>query len=449
MTRRQLFGAAAGAMLGAQEKTEAPNILFLMPDQWRGMDLGSAGNRQVRTPNLDRLAADGMQFDNAVANTPVCTPARSTLLTGKYPYTTGTAVNDVQLPIQEVTLPEILGRRGYYTGFIGKWHLDGGLRMPGYVPPGSRRQGFDYWAANECSHAYFKQWYFRDDPKRIDIDGYEVFEWTKLGSEFLDNAKDKKQPFCLYMQYGPPHDPYLAPPGYETMYDPAKIELRKNWKAGAKRNGTTKEIAGYYAAIACLDEQIGKILGKLDSLGMSDNTIVFVTSDHGDMLGSQGTFLKRKPWEESVRVPGIFRWPKGIKPGRRSNAPFSHVDAVQTLLGLCGVESPARMHGFDYSGHLRGEGGATPEFSHLMIHTKTELDENGPWRGLRSSKWKYARHEDRPWVLYDLENDPYEMNNLVGDRSQAKQMARFDGVIAAHMAATGDRWDELFDRPYR
>lgn len=448
MTRRQFLGAA-GAAAARGQSDDPPNILFLMPDQWRGMDLGSAGNRQVRTPNLDKLAADGVQFENAVANTPVCTPARSTVLTGRYPHATGTAVNDVRLPIQEVTLPEILRRRGYYTGFIGKWHLDGGLRMPGYVPPGDRRQGFDFWAANECSHAYFKQWYFRDSPDRIDVNGYEVFEWTKLGSEFLETAKNKKQPFCLYVQYGPSHDPYLAPPGYETMYDPSRIELRKNWKEGAKRFGTTRDIAGYYAAIACLDEQIGQLLGKLDGLGMAGNTIVFVTSDHGDMLGSHGTFLKRKPWEESVRVPGIFRWPKGLRAGVRSKAPFSHVDAAPTLLGLAGAESPVPMHGFDYSKHMRGASGATPEFAHLMIYTQTEMNENPPWRGLRSSKWKYARHEEKPWVLYDIENDPFEMNNLASDRAQAKRMEAFDADIARHMAATGDRWDELFDRPYR
>ncbi|MEZ5351196.1 MAG: sulfatase [Bryobacteraceae bacterium] len=449
MTRRQMLGAAAAAIAGAQQNTEPPNILFLMPDQWRGMDLGSAGNRQVRTPNLDKLAADGMQFDNAVANTPVCTPARSTVLTGRYPHATGTAVNDVRLPIHEVTLPEMLRQRGYYTGFIGKWHLDGGLRMPGYVPPGERRQGFDYWAANECSHAYFKQWYFRDDPKRIDIAGYEVFEWTKLGSEFLDNAKNKKQPFCLYMQYGPPHDPYLAPPGYETMYDPAKIEMRKNWKPGAQRNGTSKEIAGYYAAIACLDEQIGQLLGKLDSLGMTGNTIVFVTSDHGDMLGSQELSSSAPVGRKRPVYPVSSAGPTASGRRQCSKAPFSHVDVVPTLLGLCGMETPARMHGHDYSSHVRDGSGETPEFSHLMIYTKTEADEHGPWRGLRSSKWKYARHEDRPWVLYDLENDPYEMNNLAADRSRAKLMAGFDSNIAAQMAATGDRWDELFDRPYR
>ncbi len=433
----------------AAPEAAPPNILFLMPDQWRGMDLGSMGNAQVRTPNLDRLAREGVQFVNCAANTPVCTPARGTLLTGKYPHATATAVNDVRLPIQEVTLPEMLRRRGYYTGFIGKWHLDGGIRMPGFVPPGDRRQGFEFWAANECSHAYFKQWYFRDDPKEIRIDGYEVYAWTDLAIEFLRNSEKRKQPFCLYVQYGPPHDPYLEPPGFEGMYDPSKIELRKNWSAGAKRGGTAKEIAGYYAAIACLDREIGRLLAKLDEMGMKDNTIVFVTSDHGDMLGSQGTFLKRKPWEESVRVPGIFRWPRGLAEGKRSTAPFSHVDVVPTLAGLCGVETPVRMHGHDYSGYLRGKTEQTPEHAHLMIYTNTEMDEHPHWRGLRSEKWKYARHEDRRWMLHDLENDPYEMNNLAGEARHRGLMSRFDAIIAKQMAATGDRWDELKDRPFR
>ena len=446
MRRREFLASLATAAYAA----EPPNILFLMPDQWRGMDLGSMGNQQVRTPHLDKLAADGAQFVNAVANTPVCTPARATLLTGKYPHATSTAVNDVRLPIHEVTMPEILRRHGYYNGFIGKWHLDGGIRMPGFVPPGDRRQGFDFWAANECSHAYFKQWYFRDDAQPIQIPRYEVFEWTDLAIEFLNNAKERRKPFCLSIQYGPPHDPYQVPPGYEGMYEPEKIELRKNWKTGS-RSGSPKDIAGYYAAIACLDQEIGRLLDKLDQLGQRENTIVVVTSDHGDMLGSQGTFLKRKPWEESVRVPGIFRWPAGLKPGLRSTAPFSHVDAVPTLLGLCGVSSPVPMHGYNYAPFLRGQApeASLPEQAMLMIYTPTELNEHPPWRGLRSRSWKYARHQDKPWVLYDLEKDPFEQSNLVADARHRSRIAGFDALIARHMETTGDRWDVLSDRPFR
>ena len=242
-----------------------------MPDQWRGMDLGSMGNTQVRTPNLDKLAREGVHFRNAVANTPVCTPARGTLLTGKYPHSCGVPVNDIPLPAGENTIAKILAERGYYTGFIGKWHLEGGKRLPGFVPPGPRRAGFEYWAANICSHDYFHQQYFRDDPEPIKIAGYDAPGWTDLGIEFLEKARQGGKPFCLYWQPPTPHDPYIAPPGFENLYDPEKIELRKNWKAGAKQHGTKKDIAGYYAAMACLDEQIGRLLKKLDEIGRREN----------------------------------------------------------------------------------------------------------------------------------------------------------------------------------
>jgi arylsulfatase A-like enzyme len=438
MDRRQfLLSAAAMAV-----PERPPNILFIMPDQWRGMDLGCAGNDQVRTPNLDRLAGDGVQL-NAAANCPVCTPARSMLLTGKYPHATRAAVNDVPLPEGEDTIAKILAGRGYYTGFVGKWHLQGGKRQPGFVPPGPRRFGFEFWAANICSHDYFHQHYFRDDPTPIPIEGYDAITWTNLALEFLEKAQARKKPYCLYVQYPSPHDPYLVPPGFEGMYDPATIRLRKNWREGAKRNGTAKDIAGYYAAIACLDREIGRLLARAD-----DNTIVFFTSDHGDMLGSHGTFLKRKPWEESVRVPAIIRWPAGIPQAKLSNGSFSHVDVVPTLLALCGITPPRAMHGFDFSSHLRGRPGRGPNFAHLMIYTSTESGEFGPWRGLRSREYKYAAFRDRPWLLYDLEKDPYEMNNLVDDPQQHNLIRLLHGAVKQQMERTGDRWDEQYDARY-
>jgi arylsulfatase A-like enzyme len=444
---RRSFLQTAAASAFAQPRPAPPNILFIMPDQWRGMDLGSMGNTQVRTPNLDKLAREGVQFRNAVANTPVCTPARGTLLTGKYPHSCGVPVNDIPLPSAESTIAKILAERGYYTGFIGKWHLEGGKRLPGFVPPGPRREGFEYWAANICSHDYFHQQYFRDDPEPIKIPGYDAPGWTNLGIEFLEKARDK--PFCLYWQPPTPHDPYVAPPGFENLYDPEKIELRKNWKAGARQYGRKKDIAGYYAAMACLDEQIGRLLKKLDEIGQRDNTIVFVTSDHGDMQGSHGTFLKRKPWEESVRVPGIFRWPAALKAGRQSDAPFSHVDVVPTLLELCGSRPAPAMQGVSYADYLLGRSQRTPEMAHLMIYTKTEANEFDPWRGVRSRRYKYARFQDKPWMLYDLQKDPYEMSNLVEDASRRKLVARLDAEIERTMRDTGGRWDELKDRPFR
>ncbi len=420
-----------------------------MPDQWRGMDLGSAGNRQVQTPHLDRMAGEGVNLVNAVANSPVCTPARSILLTGKYAYATGTAVNDVPLPSRENTIAEILRDRGFYTGFVGKWHLEGGKRMPGFVPPGERRQGFEFWAANICSHDYFNQVYFRDSPRPIRIAGYDAPAWTDLGIELIERAHGRGQPFLLYLQYPTPHDPYVPPPGLERLYDAGAIILRDNWRAGARRHGSAADIAGYYAAIAGLDREIGRLMRKLDELGLRDNTIVVFTSDHGDMLGSHGTFLKRKPWEESIRVPGIVRWPAQLRGGRKLDAPFSHVDVVPTLLGLCGVPKPPGLHGFDYANYLRGQSNNTPELAHIMSHTKTELGEHRPWRGVRTRRHSYARFQDGPWLLYDLARDPWQTENLASAPAYRSLVRKFDRSISERMRRTGDRWDELQDFPYR
>jgi arylsulfatase A-like enzyme len=452
MTRRGFLEALAAAPLlpaqprvhHSQNKTP-PNILFIMPDQWRGMDLGCMGNSQVRTPNIDRLASQGINFTNAVANCPLCTPARAILQTGRYPHENGMQVNDVPLPLNERGLGTILHERNYLTGFVGKWHLHGGVRMPGFVPPGPRRHGFDFWAANICNHDYFNQQYFRNNPTPIHMQTYEVPAWTDLAIEFLEKAQSGTQPFCLYVDYGPPHDPYQVPPGYEGLYHPAGIQLRPNWQPGAPVFGLAPDIVGYYSAIACLDTQIGRLLARLNDLGLAQNTIVVFTSDHGDMLGSHGTYSKRKPWEESVRVPAIMRMPEVIPAGVTSDAPFSHVDMVPTLLGLSGMRPEPQMQGFDYSSYLRGQSSTTPTFAHLMMYSQTEGGEFPPWRGIRSRKLKYARFQNKPWMLYDLEHDPYEMNNLLKSQSAPPELEHHVNWL---MTTTRDSWTELHDAPY-
>jgi arylsulfatase A-like enzyme len=425
-----------------------PNILYIMPDQWRGMDLGFLGDSPVRTPNLDKLARRGVVFTSAVANTPVCTAARASLLTGQYAHSVGMAVNDLPLDTNVNGIAKMLSKAGYYTGMIGKWHLEGGPRMPGYVTP-TRRQGYEFWAGSICNHDYFRQVYFRDDPSPIRMEEYETFGWTKLAFEFLDLAQQRKQPWFLCMHQGPPHDPYLFPPGFERSYDPAKIPLRPNWRDGAvtangRPTGTREQIAVYYAAIECLDQEIGKVVDRVDMA----NTVVLFFSDHGDMLGSQQMALKRKPWEESCLVPMIFAG-AGIPAGRRTPQPISHIDIVPTLLGVAGLKKTAEMPGFDFSGLLRSSStespNGAPKHSMLMSQGRTEGGQFPPWRGLRTPEWKYARFEDRPWVLYNLKEDRYEQHNLVEDSGFTKLVAGFDAEIAAWQRQFSDSWTEQVD----
>ncbi|UCD28907.1 MAG: sulfatase-like hydrolase/transferase, partial [Planctomycetota bacterium] len=206
---------SAGAIYAADRR---PNIIILMPDQMRGQAMGVAGNPNVITPNIDKLAAQGLYLPNTVANTCVCTPARATILTGTYVHSNGAIVNDLRLQESNITMAEVLAENGYSTGFIGKWHLDGGIRHPGFIPPGPRRQGFQFWAANQCNHNHFNYHYFYDTPDPIKYNEFETKPYADEAIKFIRQNKDK--PFFLWWAVGPPHNPYKAPPKFEKLYNP-------------------------------------------------------------------------------------------------------------------------------------------------------------------------------------------------------------------------------------
>ena len=441
-TRRQFLFSSLAASVSLHAAPLRPNIVFLLPDQLRAQALGCMGNKDVQTPNFDKLAAEGILLKNTFANTPVCCPARAILLTGKYTSGNGMVANDLRLRESEVTIAKILQREGYRTGFIGKWHLDGGPRMPGFVPPGPRRQGFEYWAANECSHAHFNNQYFKNDATPIPMPKFEAEGWTDLALEFLSSAKTDKRPFFVTIQMGPPHDPYKAPPEYFAKYDPAKLELRPNYKK-TDRAPSREQIAHYYGMVTAVDDQLGRMMAKLDELGLRDNTIFIICSDHGDMLGSHGERLKRKPYEESIRVPGIIRWPQKIKKGQTSEMLFSHIDVAPTLLGMCGVKPPASMQGHNLAATITTGKGPKPDSVLFQIFGPYIGDETPRgWRGLRTAKHMYARFENKPWMLFDLEADPYEMNNLAADPGAVPIRKQLDEKLTAKMKASGDSWSK-------
>jgi len=392
------------------------------------------GDPDVRTPNLDALASQGILFRNTFANTPVCCPARALILTGKYAHKNGMVANDLRLRELETTIAELLAAQGYHTGFIGKWHLDGGRRLPGFVPPGPRRQGFRFWAANECDHRHFRPTYFRDTDQPITEERFEPGVWTDLAIEFLKQVGT--DPFFLVVAMGPPHDPYGAPERFMKLYDPTKLTMRANWVEGVTGAGR-KELAAYYAAITAVDEQVGRLMRALDELGRAQDTIVLFTSDHGDMLGAHGQHLKRKPWEESIRVPGIVRYPAKVKPGR-TGALLSHVDLAPTLLALCGLPIPEEMQGTDLSPVVLGTTDRGPDSAFFQIFVPFAWDRTSqPWRGVRTEHFMFARTEEGPWLLYDLTHDPYELKNLVHDAALQQQM---EAKLTAWMRRTGDSW---------
>jgi arylsulfatase A-like enzyme len=452
---------AAALVLPASGAAAAqpPNILLILPDQMRASAMGCDGNGDVKTPNIDRLAAEGMRFKRTYANVPVCCPARAILMTGTYPHVNGMVANDLRLREEQVTVAERLRDAGYRTGFIGKWHLDGGPRDPGFVPPGPRRQGFEFWAAYECHHKHFEPDYFRDTPERIVVNKFEPEASCDFAVEFL-RSQPKDKPFFLTVQMGPPHDPYGAPPEYMKQYDADQLTPPANWqpgsetrptpKAGLKRGplanrfvplGGKEEIAAYYAAVTAIDDQVGRLLSVLKETGADANTIILFTSDHGDMLGSHGMRRKRKPHDESARVPGILRWPGHVPAGRVVETLFSHIDMAPTLLALAGQKVPEEMQGANLARVALGETTEGPEAVLLQIFVPFNPDGIAkPWRGIVTADHTYARYEDEPWVLFDHKADPHQQTNLITTASAEPLRARLDAQLAALMQEHGDSW---------
>lgn len=421
------------------------NLLFLFGDEHRGQALGCAGNPDVRSPVLDRLAAEGVRFTQAYANTPVCTPSRGSLLTGRWPLRHGAVSND--LPIhtgpETPSIARSLQAAGYRCGYIGKWHL-GGWPRDRFTPPGPKRLGFDdLWASWECHHQYLKpKYHFGSSPEPVLLEGrYEPEVQTSLALEWLAEHLDAHggQPFCLFIAYGPPHGPYRPlPPGMEDAYDPSTLALRPNCKDTPDGR---RDLAGYYAHITALDTQLGRLVELLRRRGVLDETLVVYSSDHGTMLGSHGHHNKQQPWEESINVPLVMRWGRRLPIGTESDLLIGLLDYAPTLLGLLGVPVPAAMEGRDLSRQILGQGGDRPSSIFLAEHVccdQAVREGIRPWRGVRTARYTYARDLEGPWVLYDNLVDPYQQRNLAHDPAAAPLREAMEAELAACMDRFGD-----------
>ena len=421
---------------------DKPNVVVVIADQWRAQAFGFAGDPNVKTPNMDKLCAQSACFTNAVSGLPVCSPMRATMLTGQRPLTHGVFINDVPLNPDAVTIGKVFGKAGYDTGFVGKWHIDG--RGRSIWIPRDRRQGFEYWKVLECTHTYNASPYYADSPEKQMWKEYDALAQTNDVCDYL-RAHDKgAKPFLMFLAWGPPHNPYeSAPAKYRALYSPKNLKLRENVPAD-KAEATRKDLAGYYAHCSALDDCMGQIMQTLQDTGLADNTILMFTADHGDMLGSQGMQRKQRPWDESIRVPMIIRWPKGgIKPGKLT-APMNIEDVMPTLLSLNGIAIPPSVEGLDYSSYSRG--GADPGDSATVIQCTSPFGEwtramgGREYRGVRTDRYTFVRDLKGPWLLYDNESDPLQMNNLVNKPESANLQAKMDALLAKKLKERGDEF---------
>ena len=393
------------------------NVIFVFSDQHRAEATGYNKNPDVKTPNLDKLFESSINLSKTYSTSPVCCPYRATLMTGQRSLTHGVFVNDVCLGNTGVFIADAFNNAGYNTAYIGKWHIDGHGRSS-FIPQ-VRRKGFDYWRAMECTHDYNNSYYYDDKPNKQKWEGYDAIAQTTCAIDYIKNRK-KENPFFMVLSWGPPHSPYdTAPEEFQKLYDKDTLTLRPNVPEGTKAFAR-EMLAGYYAHITALDSQIGRLIDAIKSEGIYENTIFIYTSDHGDMLGSHGTLNKQQPWDESIQVPFLLQYPKQFKKSEFSHL-FSSEDIMPTILGLCDIKVPDTADGIDYSQFLTGENKEIPDAVIIEnIHPFGQMSRSlggKEYRGIRTAKYTYVIDLNGPWLLFDNENDPYQMNNLCNNDS--------------------------------
>jgi len=393
------------------KESKKPNIIYVFADQWRAQATGYAGDVNAKTPNLDRLAQEGINLKNAVSTCPSCTPYRASLLTGNYSTTHGLLLNDILLDPESESMAKIYKKAGYNTAYWGKWHLGGPYRFA-YIPK-ANRQGFDYWKVMECTHDYMDSWYYDgNDRNRKKWEGYDAHAQTKDMCKYIAEHADDDNPFLAVLSWGPPHDPYFQiPEKYLKMYeDLTKIVLRENVPEDYKEE-VLKMLQGYYAHIAALDESMGWIMEQIKESGIEDNTILIFTADHGDMVGSRGRKYKSNPWDEAIKVPFLLRYPNAIKEHRAIEMPIGTPDILPTLLGLSNVKTDVKFEGSDFSAIVIGK---QDEFDNAALITNpTKNVVKREFRGVRTTSYTYVEDLNGPWLMYDNKKDPYQTNNLI------------------------------------
>lgn len=402
----------------AQEK-KAPNIIYLIVDQMRAEAAGFNGNKDVSSPNIDKIAKKSINLKNAISGMSVCTPYRAQLMSGMYPTSTGVFMNDVMLDTTLTTLGKVYKNNGYDTGFIGKWHIDGHGRES-YIPE-ERHQGFDYWKTLECTHNYLKSYYYTgNSPVKNTWEGYDAIAQSEEAASYIKAHAKQEKAFLLFVSLGPPHDPYqTAPEKYKNLYKDKSISINPNVPDNMRKK-IDFDLKGYYSHISAIDYGIGEIWEAIQSEGIGENTIFVFTADHGDLMGAHGQRNKQQPYNESLKVPFLISYPKLFG----SNAQLSNVllnspDIMPTLLKLSGLPVPKSVEGKDLSKILsnkKKDNTKAALISCVQPFGQWDRDKGGKeYRGIYTKTYTYVKDLKGPWLLFDNEKDPYQQNNLVGN----------------------------------
>ena len=462
LSRRELFTGAA-CLVASEHAAPArrPNVLFIMVDEMRWDAMGCEKHPVVRTPALDRLAREGTRFSRSYTVSPVCSPSRASAFTGRYAHVHGVISNGAPAHTGEIFLPSILKHYGYHTAISGKLH---------YTP----RQfdyGFDqFWSFTaegptpelgyleylRKKHGSPAKWPivpgtcpWPDDPLGRDvglfkypIEDFET-EWiTARSIDYLRSRRNKPEPWFLFTSYLKPHSPSVVPEPYFSMYDPAKMPVpklpanaREIRARSEQRHAVDDErmvrvmSAIYYGMITHVDNQVGKLMAELESLGMADNTLVLFTADHGNMLGDHGRWFKGVQYEGSAHIPLLWKGPRGSAEngGRVVERVVENTALVPSILESVGVPVPEGVQGQSFLKLARGKDPDWRDRGYSQLRSGMVLD--GHWKFIDNSLDLTGTRE-----LYNLKTDPKEERNLAGAPNERDRVAQYAKDLAAWRA---------------
>lgn len=446
--------AAAAAPVFAQSGRDRPNILFIMTDDHTQSAMSSYGNAIIRTPNLDRIGAEGVRFENAFVTNSLCLPSRASYLTGLYSHAHGMVTNGEESGFMNepflnnaTTYPIMLGQAGYHTGVVGKWHVNN--------PP----QGYDRTAVLPGQGQYWNPQIIVDG-RMTRGQGHTDDVIAGLAMDFL-SERPRDKPFCLLYQFKAPHRGWEPAERFQSAFSDIDIpppdtfmeDIRDRPRAlqaadlliadmaDYRGRGVTADmpyeerarrnyeffIKDYYRVLLGVDENVGRVLDYLDEEGLSENTVVVYTSDNGFFLGHHGMFDKRLMYEESIKVPMLVRHPASIPAGQvNRDQMVLNVDVAPSFMDFAGLAPDPHMHGRSWKGVVQGAAPADWRTDFLYQYFEFPAAHCvRPHRGVRDDRWKLIRWElPSEWELYDLQTDPQERVNLAGRPEYAEQQAR-------------------------
>ncbi len=464
-----LISVCSALCTGVLAAAPKPNVLFILCDDLRPAALGCYGSPHVKTPNIDRIAAEGVLFKNAFCTTSLCSPSRASILSGLYAHAHGVTNNFTEYPGALPSFPKQLQKAGYRTAYIGKWHMGEDNDEP--------RPGFDWFVTHKGQGKYFDTEFNLNGTKREVVKGYYTTVVTDLALDWLGKAGQEK-PWCMMIGHKAPHSFYTPEQKYAHSFanvrvpypDTAfKLEGKPDWikqristwhgiygplfewrkKFPDDRPEAVKDfenmVHGYWGTILSLDDSLARLRDWLEKTGQLDNTLIIFMGDNGLLEGEHGMVDKRTAHEPSIRIPIIARHPALASAAKMITQQVLTVDVAPSILDICGAEPLSAIHGRSFAKLVRD--GADADWRTSFFYA-CNYEKQFPYtpnvRALRTDDWKYAHYPhgdgkpDRHMPeLYDLKHDPEERHNLANEPKHAATLAELKAELQRVMKQTG------------